>query len=142
MVQAYVDELVRGVDVLCHTAAWTSLWNHEEESRTRFLEPTLRLVEQAKAAGVRRIVFISTTSAAAPDNSADPQSPGIGRGFWPHLSNVVAIEDRLRELAGAACCAVVMRLGLFAGQRYRLGLLPILLPRLRTHLVPWVAGGR
>ncbi|HYQ70697.1 MAG TPA: hypothetical protein VET88_02085, partial [Gammaproteobacteria bacterium] len=31
---------------------------------------------------------------------------------------------------------------LFAGRRYSLGLLPILLPRLRTHLVPWVAGGR
>ena len=37
---------------------------------------------------------------------------------------------------------VNLRLGIFAGQRYSLGVLPILLPRLKTHLVPWVAGGR
>lgn len=35
-----------------------------------------------------------------------------------------------------------LRLGLFAGRRYALGLLPILIPRLKTHLVPWVNGGR
>ncbi|MGD2064771.1 MAG: hypothetical protein PVF51_14510, partial [Nitrospirota bacterium] len=34
------------------------------------------------------------------------------------------------------------RLGLFVGRRYGLGMLPLLLPRLRTHLVPWVGRGR
>jgi nucleoside-diphosphate-sugar epimerase len=33
-------------------------------------------------------------------------------------------------------------MGIFAGQRYALGVLPILVPRLKTHLVPWVASGR
>lgn len=37
---------------------------------------------------------------------------------------------------------VNLRLGIFAGHRYALGVLPILAPRLKTHLVPWVAGGR
>jgi nucleoside-diphosphate-sugar epimerase len=37
---------------------------------------------------------------------------------------------------------VNLRLGLFAGNRYALGVLPILLPRLKTRLVPWVAGGK
>ncbi|HHB80662.1 MAG TPA: hypothetical protein ENK83_02790 [Aliiroseovarius sp.] len=37
---------------------------------------------------------------------------------------------------------VTLRTGLFAGRRYAIGLLPLLLPRLRTHLVPWVARGR
>ncbi len=37
---------------------------------------------------------------------------------------------------------VNLRFGIFAGRHYGLGLLPILVPRLRTHLVPWVAGGR
>lgn len=58
------------------------------------------------------------------------------------MSPPVAIEDRLRELAGEMFCAVNLRLGLFAGSRYSLGLLPILVPRLKTHLVPWVAGGQ
>jgi nucleoside-diphosphate-sugar epimerase len=38
-------------------------------------------------------------------------------------------------------CGVNLRLGLFVGSRYALGLLPILVPRLKTHLVPYVAGG-
>lgn len=35
-----------------------------------------------------------------------------------------------------------MRLGIFAGEHYGLGIIPILLPRLKTHLVPWIEGGR
>ena len=138
----YLRSLVQGVDVICHAAAWTSLWGHAEASRRLFLEPSLALIETARAAGVRRFVNTSTTSAAAPERSADASSIGIPRPFWPHLTNVVAIEDRLRECAGRDFQVANLRLGLFAGRRYGLGLLPILVPRLRTHLVPWVAGGR
>jgi len=138
----YVREVVDGVDVLCHGAAWTSVWGRREESRRLFLEPTLALIDAAQAAGVRRFVNNSTTSAASPEQSADPMSRGIPRRYWPHLCNVIAIEDRLRERACAAFQVVNLRLGIFAGRRYGLGILPILLPRLKTHLVPWVAGGR
>jgi len=138
----YVRNLVEGVDVLCHGAAWTSVWGRREESRRLFLEPTLALIDAAQAAGVRRFVNNSTTSAASPEDSADPMSRGIPRRYWPHLCNVIAIEDRLRERACATFQVVNLRLGIFAGRRYGLGILPILLPRLRTHLVPWVAGGR
>lgn len=139
---AYVNSLPAGVDVICHCAAWTSLYRHARESRALFLEPTLQLVNAARAGGVRRFINTSTTSAAAPQHSADAHSHGIARGYWPHLCNVIAIEDYLRDLATAAFGVVNLRLGLFAGRRYRLGLLPVLLPRLRTRLVPWVAGGR
>jgi nucleoside-diphosphate-sugar epimerase len=138
----YVREVVAGVDVLCHAAAWTSVWGHRRESRRLFLEPTLALIDAAQAAGVRRFVNNSTTSAASPERSADPMSRGIPRRYWPHLCNVIAIEDRLRECASATFQVVNLRLGIFAGRRYGLGILPILLPRLRTHLVPWVAGGQ
>lgn len=47
----------------------------------------------------------------------------------------------MRAHADRACVMVNLRLGDFVGRRYALGLLPILLPRLRTHLVPWVGGG-
>ncbi|MEZ5541120.1 MAG: NAD-dependent epimerase/dehydratase family protein [Pseudomonadota bacterium] len=139
---AYVNGLCRGVDTVCQCAAWTSLHGHRRDSRERFLEPVLRLIDAAHAAGVRRFINVSTTSAAAPDHSADADSAGIPRRYWPHLCNVVAIEERLRALAGTGFSVINLRIGLFAGNRYGLGLLPILLPRLRTHLVPWVAGGR
>jgi len=138
----YRRDLVQGVDVLCHAAAWTSMWGHWEDSRRLFLGPTLGLIEVAQGAGVGRFVNTSTTSVAAPAASADPLSRGIPRGFWPHLCNVVAIEDTLRGRAGPGFQVVNLRLGIFAGRRYGLGLLPILVPRLKTHLVPWVAGGR
>lgn len=139
---AYLFDLLDGVDSLVHAAAWSSLWGHADLSRGLYLEPSLALIEAARAAGVRRIVNVSTTSAPAPRTSADANASGIPRPFWPHLCNVIRIENRLRELAGPRLTVVNLRLGLFAGQRYGLGLLPILLPRLKTHLVPWVAGGR
>ena len=138
----YVREVVDGVDVLCHGAAWTSVWGRRDESRRLHLEPTLSLIDAAQAAGVRRFIHTSTTSAASPEQSADPMSRGIPRRYWPHLCHVIAIEDRLRERASATFQVVNLRLGIFAGRRYGLGILPILLPRLKTHLVPWVAGGR
>lgn len=138
----HIDELTKDVDVIIHAAAWTSLWGHREESEELFLEPSLALIDAARRQGVKRFVFISTTSAAASENASNPMSRGVKRAYWPHEANVVAIEDRLRELAEDDFCAVNLRLGLFAGSRYALGLLPILIPRLRTHLVPWVSGGR
>jgi nucleoside-diphosphate-sugar epimerase len=139
---AYLEAVVQGVDGICHAAAWSSLWGRREESRRLFLEPTLNLIDAARAAGVRRFVNTSTASAASPERSADPMSRGIPRRFWPHLCNVVAVEDRLREVAGPSFQVTNLRLGIFAGRRYGLGVLPILLPRLKTHLVPWVGGGR
>lgn len=140
--ERYLEWLFEGVDVVCNAFAWTSLFDHAAASESLFLAPSLRLIEAAAAAGVRRLVNVSTTSAAAPERSVDPMSHGIPRGYWPHLCNVIRIEDALRTRASAAFGVVNLRLGLFAGRRYALGLLPILLPRLRTHLVPWVAGGR
>jgi nucleoside-diphosphate-sugar epimerase len=139
---AYIHSVVDGVDVLCHAAAWTSMWGQHENSRRLFLEPGLALIHAARAAGVKRFINTSTTSAAAPEQAGDPMSRGITRAFWPHLCNVIDLENTLRKAAGPNFQVINLRLGIFAGRRYALGLLPILVPRLRTHLVPWVAGGR
>jgi len=61
--------------------------------------------------------------------------------LWPHLRNVARLENYIRDHANQKCEMLNLRVGLFAGQRYRLGLLPLLVPRLKTHLVPWVANG-
>jgi len=137
----FLNELLQGVDVVCHAAAWTSLWGHAAQSRALYLAPTLKLLDACVEQGISRFLFISTTSASAPENAGDPLSRGIPRPFWPHLGSVIAIEDAMRKRAGKTTM-VTLRCGLFAGERYGLGLLPILLPRLKTHLVPWVAGGK
>ena len=48
----------------------------------------------------------------------------------------------MRNKANSTTSMINMRLGIFAGEHYAIGVLPILLPRLKTHLVPWVAGGK
>ncbi len=138
---AYLDTLLDGIDVICHCMAWTSLWGQRENSRRLYLEPTVALIERARAHGVQRFVNVSTTS-ATPAHASDALAPGIPRRFWPHLNNVIAIENRLRDYAAQQMTVANLRLGIFAGEHYALGVLPILLPRLKTHLVPWVAHGR
>lgn len=138
----YLANLLEGVDVVCHAAAWTSLWGHAKESRELNLEPSLKLLDACLEAGIDRFLFVSTTSAAAPGASADPLSRGVSRSFWPHLCDVIKFENAMRDKSNGVTAMVNLRCGLFAGERYGLGLLPILLPRLKTHLVPWVAGGK
>ena len=138
----YRKQILAGVDVVCHCMSWTSLFRHGHRTRDLYLEPTLALLDEALERGVGRYINVSTTSAAAPEHSADPMSRGIPRKFWPHLESVVAIEDSLRALAGKTFTTVNLRFGIFAGRRYGLGILPILAPRLKTHLVPWVNGGQ
>jgi nucleoside-diphosphate-sugar epimerase len=138
----YLDRVLAGADIVIHCAAWTSLWGKRRESEELFLKPSLQLFDKALEWKVKRFVFISTTSASSPRYSANADNPGIPRRYWPHLNNVIRIENTMRENLHRGMSMVTLRLGLFAGERYALGLLPILLPRLQTRLVPWVAGGK
>jgi nucleoside-diphosphate-sugar epimerase len=140
--QNYVDSVLDGIDIVCHAAAWTSAWSNKENSRRLYLEPTVNFINAVIRKKISRFVNLSTTSAAAPDRSDDPDSLGIARALWPHLCSVVEIEDYLRERADQGCTMINLRCGLFTGRRYGIGLLPLLLPRLKTHLVPWVVGGK
>ena len=63
---AYLERVLDGVDVVCHCAAWTSLWGHAEDSKRLYLEPSLKLINKAIEKGVKRFINTSTTSAAAP----------------------------------------------------------------------------
>lgn len=138
----YLDRVLAGADIVVHCAAWTSLWGKHKESEELFLDPSLKLIDKALEWKVKRFIFISTTSASSPKYAADANNPGIPRRYWPHLCNVIKIENAMRDNQHRGMVMVNLRLGLFAGERYALGVLPILLPRLRTRLVPWVASGR
>lgn len=138
---AYLDEMLEGVDIVCNAMAWTALWQHKKESQVLYYEPTLKLIDKVVAKGISRFINVSTTTAASPENATNALSQGIPRTYWPHLCNVIKIENYMRAHAYARTCMVNMRLGIFAGEHYGLGIIPILLPRLKTHLVPWVAHG-
>lgn len=139
--KAYVDTLPKGVDIVVHAAAWTSMYGHKSLEEEYYLIPTLWLLDAVEREGVSRFLFPSTHGAAPVGKGQIALEPGIGPDYWPHLGVVVAIENEMRQRASDTLTMVNMRLGLFIGENYSLGLLPILTQRLKTHLVPWINGG-
>lgn len=141
----YVRGVVKDVDIVCHAAAWTSLWNHRKEEKRFYSEPTKALVDAAIKSNVQRFIFDSSVVVSKPKRDGKAISdhePTHHPRLWPHMDIVVDIENYMRERAAHGTIMVSLRFGHFAGERYNLGLLSLLIPRLKTHLVPWVARGK
>lgn len=142
---SYRLEVVKNVDVICHAGTWASMWGHTKLEREIFFEPARDLVQQAIAQGVKRFIQASTVciSAKVSDNSAiDDFSPTEYTEFWPHLDRCIDLDRYMKTNSTHGTQMVTLRLGHFIGIGNRLGLLPALVPRLRTYLVPWLSGGR
>lgn len=138
----YRERVLKGIDAVVHCAAWTAAWGHAKESHEHHLKPTLSFIDQVAVAGIGRFVHISSTAVAAPKGAADAMSHPKPLPHFPHMDNVRKTEEHLRARARDGLNVVNLRFGFFAGTNYGLGILPLLLPRLKTHLVPWVTGGR
>lgn len=141
----YRRTVVKDVDVVCHAGTWSSLWGHQAQERSHFFEPGCDLVEQAIRAGVDRFLLASTVVIGTPTSDGSPVndfSPTRATGFWPHLDRLVDLDTFMRENSHRGTEMVTMRLGHFVGAGNQVGIVPALAPRLRTRLVPWIAGGR
>jgi nucleoside-diphosphate-sugar epimerase len=141
----YRREIVRDIDVVCHAGTWASMWNHRRLERTRFFEPTHDLIEQAIAYGVKRFLLAGTVVMGAVRKDGKPHDDFSAKqhtGFWPHLDYLMDIDDYMQENCHRGTQMVTMRLGHFVGAGNRLGMLPAIVPRLKTRLVPWLGGGR
>jgi nucleoside-diphosphate-sugar epimerase len=141
----YRHQVVQGIDVVCHTGTWGAFWGHQRLERSHFYQPTRDLLEQSIGAGVRRFLQASTVAIAAPargGTAVDDFAPTASTGFWPHLDRLVDLDRDMRANRHRGTQMVTMRLGHFVGAGNQLGLVPALVPRLRTRLVPWLAGGR
>lgn len=141
----YREALVQNIDVVCHAGAWASMWNHKTLERIRFFEPTRDLIDCAIRHGVKRFIQTSTVAIGATTREAKPLddfSETKPTGFWPHLDYLVELDRYMRANCMRGTQMVTLRLGHFIGRGNRLGILPALVPRLKTYLVPWLAGGR
>lgn len=140
----YRRALVNDIDVFCHAGTWASLWGHRRLERDRFFEPALDLVQLSIANGVQRFIMASSVAIAAPARNGLPVdnfSPTPRTGFWPHLDYLIELDGAMRDLSRHGTQMLTLRLGHFVGVGNRLGLIPALVPRLKTHLVPWLARG-
>src|SRR4051794_1081439 len=132
---AFRRQVVKGVDVVCHTASVASMWGHARGERERFLAPAMDFVDQAVEAGVGRFILAGTVvmspppaGGAALDDGAETRPPG----FWPHLDCLIALDRHMAAKAGQGTQMVLLRLGHFVGVGNAIGLVPALVPRLRT----------
>lgn len=142
---AYRRQVVKNIDVVCHAGTWAAMWGHRDLERERFYEPTRDLMEEAITSGVQRFIMTSTVAISAPaDNGQhiDDFSPTRRTGFWPHLDFLIDLDQIMRANSHRGTQMVTLRLGHFIGAGNRLGLVPALVPRLKTYLVPWLAGGK
>ena len=142
---SYRNRVVKSIDVVCHAGTWATLWGHKKLEQARFFEPTLDLIEQSIKAGVQRFIQTSTMVIAPPPKNGDALddfTPPRDTGFWPHLDRLIELDAYMQENSRRGMQMVTMRLGHFVGPGNALGLVPALTPRLRTYLVPWLAGGR
>jgi len=142
---SYRRAVVEDIDVVCHAGTWASMWNHAALERERFYEPARDLVDQAVTHGVKRFIQASTVAIAAVprnDHPIDDFSPTGYTGFWPHLDRLIDLDAHMRTNSHCGTQMVTLRLGHFIGAGNRLGLVPALVPRLKTYLVPWLAGGK
>jgi 2-alkyl-3-oxoalkanoate reductase len=141
----YRRELSKDVDVICHAGGWASMWSHKKVERTHFLEPARDLIEAAIQGGVRRFIFANTVAIAAKVKDGRPIddfAPTQRTGYWPHLDRLIDLDDYMRANSTRGMGMVNLRLGAFIGAGNTMGIVPALVPRLRTHLVPWLASGR
>lgn len=142
---SYRRDLVKDIDVFCHAGTWASMWGHARQERERFFEPTRDLIEQAIGQGVQRFIQASTVVIGAVSKNGKPHaddSPKRATGFWPHLDYLMAIDNYMQANRHRGTQMLTLRLGHFVGAGNRLGMLPAIVPRLKTFLVPWLGGGK
>lgn len=141
----YRKAVVQDVDVVCHAGTWAAMWNHTPQEQERFYTPARDLIEQAIQSGVRRFIQASTVaigSVTAPGQTHADFSQKQHTGFWPHLDLLIDLDDYMQRNSDRGMDMVTLRLGHFIGAGNRLGLIPAIVPRLKTRLVPWLGNGK
>ena len=136
----YLDRLLVNVDVICHTAGWTSFLSDKHNSTELYLKPTIELINHAIEWRVSRFVNLSSLAAAARSQRQDSMTAGQPRRYWPMMNCLIAVENYMQAHAQIGCSMVNLRTGIYSGQRMNVGLLPLLINRLSTARMSYPRG--
>ncbi len=135
-----LKEATRNCDVVVHCAAALPLWPREQIFETN-VEGTRNVLEAAKAAGVPRVVFVSSTAVYGipKQHPILEDAPVIGVG--PYGESKIEAE-KLCVAARAGLCVPIIRPKTFIGSG-RLGVFDILFDWVRRGKnVPIIGSGR
>jgi len=136
------SELLKDKDTICHAASYATMWGNRVKEKRYFYEPSAEMIIKAKEYGIKK--FILTSTIAANPKSSSPQNdhlPGKKYRYWPHLDYLIDLEELLKDISSSSFKGISLRLGHFIGRGNTLGLIPVLIPRLKTGLVPWIDRG-
>jgi len=138
--EALQEKITKEADILLHVASWAEMNGTLKNSQKEYYEPTISLIKKALKNGVRRFVFLSAITSNPIERETLHTKMELSN-IWAHYHTIMNIENYLKNIASIKMEIVILRVGLFTGKNYSLGILPILLPRLKTHLVPWIQKG-
>jgi nucleoside-diphosphate-sugar epimerase len=136
----YLDRVLVNIDIVCHTAGWSSFTRKPEESEKLYLEPTIDLIKHAIEWRVPRFVNLSNIAVANPAQRNDACAQGRPRRYWPMMNCMLAVENYMQAHASIGCTFVNLRAGIYNGQRLNFGLLPFLLSRSNSTFLPFIRG--
>ena len=142
---AYLKTMVKDIDVICHAGTWAAMWGHAKQEQQNFYQPNIELIEYAIEAGVKRFLMAGTVAIAKRNKKAsiiDDFSETAKTDFWPHIDYLIDIDNYMKKNAHRGMQMVNMRLGHFVGAGNKLGIIPVLVPRLKTWMVPWLSSGK
>jgi nucleoside-diphosphate-sugar epimerase len=133
-----------GAELVFHCAAKVDDWGDPAEFRRVNVEGTANVIEAARAAGVRRLVHISTEAVLAdgtPIRNADETRPRPRRpvGLYPSTK---AEAEAVALLANGQGLEVVVVRPRFIWGKGDTALLPRILAVMRKGQFAWIGGGR
>jgi nucleoside-diphosphate-sugar epimerase len=131
--EAACRELVDGARIVVHAAAALPIRGSREEIRSINVDGTLTLLSAAAEAGVRRVVFVSSTAVyGVPDkHPIEEDDPLVGVGHYGESK--IEAEDVCRAFMRRGLECVILRPKTFVGPE-RLGVFEI--------LFDWIREGR
>ena len=137
------DAALSGIDVVIHAATFATLYNHAEEEKILFYEPTKKLIKRCIDKGVKRFIFASGAGVLGfgiqDANESLPRKPLL---FWPHQNILIRIEELL-EYYQSKIETVIIRSGIFIGEGGGDHSMVIGIAKgLKEKQLPYIGGGR
>lgn len=112
------EAALEGIDVVIHAATFATLYNHAEEEKSLFYEPTKKLIKRCIDKRVRRFIFASGAGVLGFGVQGGKESlPRRPLSFWPHQNILIKIEELLeRYQREIKIETVIIRPGIYIGK--------------------------
>jgi nucleoside-diphosphate-sugar epimerase len=133
-----------GCDVVFHSAAWADDWGDATVAWDANVGGTQRLLSAARAAGVPRLVHVSTEAVLVggrPIVGADETWEIPRRPMGLYASTKAEAEKRVRAASAPGFAAIVVRPRFIWGKGDTT-LLPRFIEAVKTGAMQWIGGGR